>query len=47
MFRGAGRLAGTICVYPAVGSEIFVRKMSVIGEVDPSIVVTGPVGTLR
>ncbi|HEX5053614.1 MAG TPA: hypothetical protein VFZ65_17680 [Planctomycetota bacterium] len=35
-------LAGTVCVYPAIGSEIFVRSIEVVGDVDCARVVSGP-----
>ncbi|HEX6813698.1 MAG TPA: hypothetical protein VF384_18910 [Planctomycetota bacterium] len=31
---GPGRLDGTVTVYPALGSEIFVRSIDVVGDVD-------------
>jgi hypothetical protein len=37
-------LSGTITVYPALGSEIFVREILIDGE--PEGLVTGPVGEL-
>ena len=37
-------LAGTVSVYPALGSEIFVREILIDGE--PDGLVDGPVGTL-
>jgi len=43
---GPGRLDGTVTVYPALGSEIFVRSIEVVGDVDLGTVVTGP-GTAR
>jgi hypothetical protein len=43
---GSGRLDGTVTVYPALGSEIFVRSIEVVGDVDLGTVVTGP-GTTR
>lgn len=39
-----GTLAGTVTVYPALGSEIFVREILVDGE--PVGLVTGPSGTM-
>lgn len=42
-----GTLAGTVSVYPAVGSEIFVRAIDVVGDVDLGVVVNGPTGTTR
>lgn len=39
---GPARLAGTVSVYPAIGSEIFVRSIDVVGDVDLGTVVTGP-----
>ena len=39
---GPGRLEGTVTVYPALGSEIFVRSIEVVGDVDLGTVVTGP-----
>lgn len=38
-----GRLVGTVTVYPALGSEIFVREILVDGE--PVAATTGPVGS--
>ena len=43
---GPGRLDGTVTVYPALGSEIFVRSIEVVGDVDLGTVVTGH-GTSR
>jgi len=43
---GPGRLEGAVTVYPALGSEIFVRSIEVVGDVDLGSVVTGP-GTAR
>lgn len=43
---GPGRLEGTVTVYPALGSEIFVRSIEVVGDVDLGTVVTGH-GTSR
>ncbi|MEO6594299.1 MAG: hypothetical protein ABIP94_06065 [Planctomycetota bacterium] len=40
--RGRATLAGTVCVYPAIGSEIFVRSIDIVGDVDLGRVVTGP-----
>lgn len=40
-----GRLEGTITVYPALGSEIFVREILVVGE--PATLVAGPSGELK
>jgi hypothetical protein len=42
-----GKLDGTVTVYPAVGSTIFVRSIDVLGEVDLGRGVTGHVGTAR
>ncbi len=42
-----GTLAGTVSVYPALGSEIAVREVAVIGDLDLTRVVTGPSGTAR
>lgn len=44
---GPGRLEGTVSVYPALGSEIAVRQIEVIGELDLGRVVHGPSGTAR
>ena len=44
VFRGRGELRGTVCVYPACGSEIFVREILIDGDVDPHTIVTGPIG---
>jgi len=38
---GSGELAGTVSVGPANGSEIFVRSIDVVGEVDLAAVVRG------
>jgi hypothetical protein len=39
---GQARLAGTVTVYPALGSEIFVSAIDVVGDPDLGRVVTGP-----
>lgn len=39
-----GSLAGTVTIYPALGSEIFVREILVDGE--PTGLVSGPSGTM-
>ena len=44
---GPGTLSGSVSVYPAVGSEIFVRAIDVVGDVDLATVVTGPTGKTR
>lgn len=44
---GPGQLAGTVSVYPALGSEIAVRQIEVIGDLDLGRVVRGPSGTAR
>ncbi len=43
---GPGHLDGPVTVYPALGSEIFVRAIDVVGDVDVGKVVTGA-GTAR
>ncbi|HEU4420704.1 MAG TPA: hypothetical protein VFT55_17325, partial [Planctomycetota bacterium] len=43
---GPGRLDGTVTVYPALGSEIFVSSIEIVGDVDLGTVVAGP-GTAR
>lgn len=40
--QGPGRLGGTVSIYPALGSEIFVSSIDVVGDVDLGRVVTGP-----
>lgn len=40
--RVPATLAGPITIYPAIGSEIFVKSLHVVGDVDLSQVVTGP-----
>jgi hypothetical protein len=40
--RGTASLAGTVCVYPAIGSEVFVRSIDIVGEPDLARVVVGP-----
>ena len=47
VWSGPGQLSGTVCVYPALLSEIFITELSVTGEVDPLTEVTGPVGHVR
>jgi len=47
LLTGPGKLAGSISVYPALGSEIFVRSIEVIGNLDLARVVTGPTGPTR
>lgn len=42
LFSAPATLAGTICVYPAIGSEIFVRSIDIVGDVDLAAVVAGP-----
>ena len=42
LFAAPAQLCGTISVYPAIGSEIFVRSIDVVGDVDLNTVVTGP-----
>jgi hypothetical protein len=42
-----GALAGTVCVYPALGSEIFVREILVDGELSPEGPVAGPRGVMK
>jgi len=42
--QAPGQLAGTVCVYPPVGSEIFVSRISIDGEVDRDAVVGEPIG---
>ena len=46
-FTARGALAGTVCVYPALGSEIFVREILVDGELECSGPVAGPRGELK
>ena len=36
IYRVAGELAGAVSVYPALGSEIFVREILIDGEIDTS-----------
>ena len=43
-FRAKGRLAGTVCLYPALGSEIFVREILVDGDLEGAGPVSGPRG---
>jgi hypothetical protein len=31
-----------VCVYPAIGSEVFVRSIDIVGEPDLARVVVGP-----
>lgn len=45
--RQPGRLHGTVCIYPGLGSEIFAREIEVVGTVDLGRVVTGPSGRAR
>jgi hypothetical protein len=40
--HGQAQLGGTVCVYPAIGSEIFVRSIDIVGDVDLGRVVAGP-----
>lgn len=47
VYRAPWRLAGTVCVYPAVHSEVFVRELQIEGVPDLFTTVTGPVGTTR
>ncbi|MCA8975609.1 MAG: hypothetical protein KDC98_12885 [Planctomycetes bacterium] len=47
MAVGEGKLGGPITVYPALGSEIFVRSIDVVGDVAWPAVVEGPTGTTR
>ncbi|MEZ5965055.1 MAG: hypothetical protein R3F56_14570 [Planctomycetota bacterium] len=42
-----GTLAGTVSVYPALGSEIFVRAIDVVGDIDLGTVVSGPSAPAR
>lgn len=42
---GPGTLEGTVSVYPALGSEIAVRQIEVIGDLDLGRVVRGPAET--
>ena len=44
---GPGHLAGTVSVYPALGSEIAVRQIEVVGDLDLGQIVNGPSGTAR
>jgi hypothetical protein len=44
LFRAKGNLAGTVCVYPAFDSEIFVREILVDGDLEGSGLVSGPRG---
>jgi hypothetical protein len=46
-FRGKGSLAGTVSVYPALGSEIFVREILVDGDLEGAGPVPGPRGELK
>lgn len=42
-----GELAGTVSVYPALGSEILVREIVIDGDVDPGVTVSGPIPPAR
>jgi hypothetical protein len=46
-FAGTSTLDGTVCVYPALGSEIFVREILVDGDLAVAGPVAGPRGDLR
>lgn len=41
LFSAPAQLSGTITVYPAIGSEIFVKSIDVVGDPDVGKVVTG------
>lgn len=47
VFTGHGKLAGTVTVYPAVGSEIRVREVAIVGAIAPLLRVGGPLGACR